>query len=238
MRHKFRSRFRALLNATAFILLIPVGSLAVQQTLFNVPSSDVLAPGKVYAELDASFRTVGPKFSSFVPRIIAGLGRGIEAGVNIAGNIQPGPDDTIVVPTVKWRAYDGGENGWIIVAGDNLFIPIRNQSFSIGNYAYAQFSKTLSNKMRVTAGGYHFSAGVVAQNAQRAGAQLGFEQIVNRGLTLAADWYSGKHALGYLTPGLIWKAHSKTTGYFGYSIGNRVMRGNHFFLFEIGLNLN
>jgi hypothetical protein len=229
----------ALISGAALILVNVTGSLAAaQQTLFNVPSSDTLERGKVYAELDASFKPIDPKFSSFVPRVVVGVGRRVEVGLNISGNIQPGPDATTLIPAIKWRAYDGGDNGWALVIGEDFFVPVRNRSYSAGNYTYAQLSKTFDGRTRVTAGGYYFSSGVVA-NAQRAGGQFGFEHIVNTRLTLAADWFNGKHALGYLTPGIIFKVHPKATGYFGYSIGNGgVTLGNHFFLFEFGVNVN
>ena len=38
------------------IVFIPSASVHAQQTIFNVPSTDVLDKGKVYAELDASLK--------------------------------------------------------------------------------------------------------------------------------------------------------------------------------------
>lgn len=210
-----------------------------QQTIFNVPSSDVLDKGKVYGELDVTFKPTDPRFSSFVPRVVVGTGGRVEVGLNITGNINPGLDSTTLVPAIKYKAYDGGKNGWAIVLGDNLFIPVRNKSYDVGNYVYAQASKTFSTKTRVTFGGYHFSDNVVAAGAQRAGGQFGFEQPITPRLGFAADWYTGKHAAGYFTPGFNFKPHPKVTGYVGYSIGNsNVSNGNHFFYTAIGINFN
>jgi len=207
-----------------------------------VPTTDVLDKGKVYVELDAAFKTNDSdavnKFSSFVPRIVVGVGGKVEIGLNVTGNIQPGADSTTIVPTIKWKPYDGKDNGWAFIVGNNLFIPVRNKSYDVGNYSYAAFSKAI-NKTRMTAGGYHFTKNVVAPNAQRAGGQFGIEQTINSKVTLAADWITGKHASGYFTPGVIYKPHPKVTTYFTYSIGNtNAGKGNHFFLFEIGFNLN
>jgi hypothetical protein len=210
-----------------------------QQTLFNVPSADVLDRGEVYGELDISFKPVEPKFSSFVPRIVVGVGGRVEVGLNLTGNVQPGADTTTLVTAVKWKAYDGGDNGWAFIVGNNLFIPVRNRSFNVGNYAYAAFSKTLATKTRVTAGAYHFTRGVVAPDAQRAGGQFGFEQPVTEKLTMQADWFTGRHANGYFTPGVVYKLTPKLTGYFGYSLGNsNVTRGNHFFYAAVGVNFD
>src|SRR5581483_708847 len=66
-----------------------------QQTLFNVPSSDVLPKAKVYSELDISWKptdnanNIVQSFSSFVPRIVVGAGGNTEVGLNVIGNIQP-----------------------------------------------------------------------------------------------------------------------------------------------------
>lgn len=210
-----------------------------QQTLFNVPSADVLDEGKVYFELDVSFKPVEPKFSSFVPRVVIGAGRGVEVGLNVTGNIQPGADQTTLVPTIKWKFYDGGENGWALFAGNNLLVPVRNKTYRAGNYAYAAFSRSFKTKTRITAGGYHFTPNVVAPNAQRAGGQFGFEQTVSDKFTAQADWFTGKHANGYFTPGIAYKLRPKVIGYLAYSIGNSgATRGNHFIYAEVGINFN
>ena len=62
---------------------------------------------------------------------------------------------------------------------------------------------------------------------------------VSKTVTLAADWFTGSHAAGYFTPGIIFKVGPSMTGYTGYSIGNQnVSAGNHFFLLELGYNFN
>jgi len=216
--------------------------VCAQQTIFNVPTTDVLDKGKVYVELDASFKTNDQtalkKFSSFVPRVVVGVGRNIEVGLNITGNIQPGADSTTLVPTLKWRFYQNEKKDVALIAGTNVYIPVRNRAYNIGTYSYVEGSKTI-NKTRLTAGGYVASKNVFAANAVRAGGQFGVEQTLNSKVTLAADWITGRHSSGYFTPGVFYKPHPKVTTYWGYSIGNTdASRGNHFFLFEIGYNFN
>jgi hypothetical protein len=230
-------------NFTFFIFtfLTFAASANAQQTIFNVPSSDILDKGKVYFELDATFRFdrtrgVG-KFSSFVPRVVVGTGGNVEVGLNVTGNINPGTDSTTLVPAVKWRVYNGEKNGVQIVVGDNLFIPVRNKSYNIGNYAYAQVSKTFKSKTRITGGGYYFTKNVVS-TAARGGGQFAIEQPITDKFGIAADWYTGKNAAGYFTPGVNFKPHPKVTGYVGYSIGNDNPRSNNFFYAAVGINLN
>ena len=67
----------------------------------------------------------------------------------------------------------------------------------------------------------------------------GVGTALNKKLTVAADWFTGKHAAGYFTPGLVFKVSPKVTGYAGYSIGNQnPSMGNHFVLLELGYNFN
>jgi hypothetical protein len=229
-----------------FALLLISGLFSMthaQQTIFNVPSTDVLDKGKVYGELDASFKpnnseTVN-RFSSFVPRVVIGAGGHVEFGLDVPGNIQPGPDTTTLVPTLKYKLYDGGnKNGFAVVVGDHLLVPVHNRAYRAGNYLYAEISKTFKSGTRVTVGGYDFTRHVVAA-ANRAGGQFGFEQPINKRVTFAADYFTGKHSAGYLTPGVIFKVTAKVTGYIAYSVGNQnPSRGNNFFLLEFGYNFN
>ena len=233
------------MKSFVFVIVILAFSFAAvsafgQQTIFNIPSTDVLDRGQVYGELDVSFKTNCEasvcRFSSFVPRLVAGAGHNIEIGLNVTGNIQPGADTTTLVPAFKWRPYHNSDKGWAIVAGDHVFIPVKNKSYNIGNYVYVEVSKSFKHGTRLTAGGYDFTKNVVA-GANRAGGQFGFEQTVNKYLNINADWYTGRHSAGYFTPGIAVKPHPKVTIYAGYSIGNGdAARGNHFFLVEFGYN--
>lgn len=235
------------ISISTFIFLIAIfaanaANTNAQQTIFNVPSTDVLDKGKVYGELDASFKVNNQRdvqrFSSFVPRVVVGLGGSVEIGLNIVGNIQPGADATALVPAIKWRFYQSEKKDVSLVAGTNVYIPVRNRAYNIGSYSYVNASKIFNEKTRLTAGGYFYSKNVVASSS-RAGGQFGVEYMVNNKLVLAADYITGKHANGYFTPGVFYKPNGKTTAYFGYSIGNSNPRGgNNFFLFEIGYNFN
>ena len=232
----------AMLVATWALLCGVFSASYAQQTIFNVPSTDVLDKGKIYAEVDASFKPTDSealnKFSSFVPRVVLGAGSNVEVGLNITGNIQPGADSTTLVPVIKWKPYQGKNNGVAVVVGDHVFIPVRNRAYNAGNYVYLELSKTFKSGTRVTAGGYDFTRDVVA-SANRAGGQFGVEQPLNKKISFAADWFTGKHSAGYFTPGVVFKVGPKLTEYAGYSIGNQnASHGNHFFLLEVGYNFN
>jgi hypothetical protein len=221
---------------TFFVLLLgTLGAASAQETVFNVPSGDILDRGKVYGELDITYQH-SEDVGGFTPRLVVGLGKRIEAGLNITGVSTSDPVQTTLSPIVKWKAYDG--NSWAFLVGDNFFIPVQNRAYDAGNYVYAELTRTWKSGTRVTFGGYHFTRHVVA-DAQRAGGQFAFEQPLSKRVTFATDWYTGAHALGFVTPGVIVKATSKLTLYGTYQIGNRgASRGNHQGLFEIGWNFD
>lgn len=225
---------------TSTVLFATAIFTLAQQTVFNVPTADVLDKGKVYVELDAAFKFNNQdalrRFSSFVPRVVVGTGGKTEIGLNITGNINPGADSTTLVPTVKHRFYQNKKEDLTLFGGTNLYIPVRNRSYKLGSYSYLAVSKTIK-KTRLTAGGFVASKNVFAPKAVRGGGQFAIEQTINERFTLAADWFTGRHANGYFTPGVIYKPHPKVTAYLSYSIGNAdAKRGNHYFLFEIGYN--
>ena len=222
-----------------FAAVAAINTASAQETVFNVPTTDVLDLNKAYFELDISAKPVEPKFSSFVPRFVYGVGHKIEIGVNLPGNIQPGRDALIAVPAIKWKVYDGKDNGWAVALADNLYFPVQNKSYNAGTFAYAIVQKTFSTKTRVGFGGHYFSKDVVKPDHDFFGAQFTFEQPVNDRLGFCADWFTGNHSAGYSTFGGYYKLTGKLTGYAAYSVGNiNVSEGNHFFYFEVGYNFN
>ncbi len=229
----------ALKKAVGFLrFLVLVGGLApAQETVFSVPSADVLDRGKVYGELDVTYRN-SDGASGYTPRVVIGAGHRIEVGVNLNGIVHPGDSQTTPTPTIKWKAYDGGDNGWVFLAGDDLYIPVQNRTYDVGNYVYAEFAKTWKTKTRATFGAYYFTPNVVAPG-NRAGGQFAIEQPVGNRVTVAADWFTGSTSVGYATPGVVIKLTHKLTGYFSYQLGNsQLSNGNHQLLVELGWNFN
>ncbi len=54
---------------------------------------------------------------------------------------------------------------------------------------------------------------------------------------MAADWYSGNNAMGYVTPGLSYKIGSEVTAFAAYQVGNHdLSQGNHSLLLIVGWN--
>lgn len=176
--------------------------------------------------------------ATFTPRLVVGIGHGIEVGMNFDGLSVPTLDQLEISPTVKWRLWKGKTSGWSFYVGDDLFFPVCKRTYDAGNYVYASFAKEWKHGTRIGFGGYDFTRKIVS-NANRAGGQFTLEQLINKRLTLAAEWYTGKNSAGYVNPGAIIKLNSKLTLYAAYQIGNAgVTTGNHQFLWEFGYNFN
>ncbi len=219
------------------LLVFPARSACAQETVFDVPSADILDEGKVYGELDGTLRPVD-FLATFTPRVVFGIGHGLEVGMNLNGLSAPELGELEVSPTLKWQLWKRETCGMSFYVGDDLFFPVRERTYNAGNYAYASFAKKWKHGTRIGLGGYDFTKNVVAA-ANRAGGQFTFEQQIGNRLTLAAEWYTGKQADGYVNPGAIIKLNSKITLYAAYQIGNSgVTTGNHQFLWEIGYNFN
>jgi hypothetical protein len=229
------------ISVSKFLLLLlivfPVCSASGQETVFDVPSADILDKGKVYGELDGTVRPVDP-MATFTPRFVVGIGYGIEVGVNFDGLSAPELGETVISSTIKWRLWKAKSSGWSFLVGDDLFFPVYQRTYNVGNYAYASLAKEWKHGTRIGLGAYDFTRKVVA-DANRAGGQFTVEQVINKRLTLAAEWYTGNTSEGYVNPGVIVKLTSKLTFYAAYQIGNSgITTGNHQFLWEFGYNFN
>ncbi len=219
------------------LVAFPVCCAYGQETVFDVPSADILDKGKVYGELDATVRVVAP-LETFTPRVVVGIGHQIEVGMNFNGLSAPTFDQLNVSPTAKWRPWKSAASGWSFFVGDDLFLAVHQRTHNAGNYAYASFAKEWKHGTRIGLGGYDFTRNTVG-SGNRAGGQFTVEQQVSQRLTLAAEWYTGNTAVGYVNPGAILKLNSKLTLYAAYQVGNAgVTAGNHQFLCELGYNFN
>jgi hypothetical protein len=234
-RSRYAEIFRILL--VLLVLFLPFRCAHAQETVFDVPSADILDKGKVYGELDGTVRASDPS-ATFTPRVVIGVGHGVEVGLNFDGLGAPDVGSLEMSPTVKWKIWNDVNAGWCFYVGDDLFFPVTMRTFDVGNYGYASFTKTWKHGTRVGFGGYDFTHEVVARG-NRAGGQFTFEQSIGKRVTLAAEWYTGKSSVGYVNPGAVWRLTSKLCLYTAYQIGNSlVTKGNHQFLWEFGYNFN
>jgi len=215
--------------------LLSGGRARAQSTLVNVPSTDVVAEKKVYAEFDFitdyAWRREG--FRTYVPRVVVGVAPNLEAGVNVSYTDGAGVQPIEVQPNFKWRFYRNESKGVAASVGCILYLPITHRrgadTFSM---CYSVLSKKFSGNYgtRATGGGYALISRQSGTGA-KGGAIAGVEQPLSGRVNFVMDWFSGQNRFGYVTPGFSFTTTSKSALYTGYSMGNHGRGNNALFAF-------
>jgi hypothetical protein len=207
------------------------GHALAQSTIFNIPTTDTVAKGKVYAEFDFLPQLPAPDGSRtyiYNPRVVIGVPHDVEFGVNLpiydttgAGSITK----AYIQPNAKWKFYSSDKSGVALAFGGVLNVPLnyRDDQDTWG-YVYGLLSKKFKGDFgpRFHVGGY----GAISNDTGRAfvgtrgGAILGYEQPISKRVSIVADWFSQKNTLGYFTPGLSITVPGNGLLNAGYSIGN------------------
>lgn len=203
-----------------------------QSTLFTAPTSDVQSRGTVYLEADfithfASYKDGG--YQTYGPRVVVGIAKNVEAGVNVFYTKSSGPEPIEIEPNLKWKFYENEKRGLAAAAGFVVTIPVthRRQAKMTGMF-YVVGSKTFPSDYgpRFTFGGYGL-VGPFEEGTSRSGFIAAVEQPITKKVAFVTDWFSGNNDLGYVTPGVGINFTPKTSLYTGYSIGNQG-RSNNF----------
>jgi hypothetical protein len=227
---------RRYLNLSAFGLLIVLIAtfqqhVNAQSSIFNVPTTDVLPPQKLYVEADyiahpASYEKGG--YHYFGPSIIYGVGRNLEVGLNAYYTRSSEPSMMELQPNAKWQFYHDEERGFAAAAGGVLFIPLKNRTTTNTRaLLYTTLSQQIKGKFgpRITTGIYSF-VGPMEEGETRGGILLGYEQPLHSKLTFVTDWYSGHNSFGYAAAAIGISLPKEQFLYVGYSFGNQG-RGNN-----------
>lgn len=237
-----RHRWRAGL-CLFFLLSVWLTVPTTAQTLiFNVPSTDVIAADKCYVEFDyyahlESLENGG--YHGFSPRVVKGVGKGVEVGVNLsfAKALTPG-QPVQISPNIKWQFYSNEETGVAATAGGIAYVTVKNRA-GMNDYAmlYANASKKFKGNYgpRVT-GGYYQLAGDLNGLGTTKGVLLGYEQALHSKVAFSLDWISGNNALGYLTPALTFNLPQNSIFFVGWLIGNQGRKNNYLY-FGYGITL-
>src|SRR5262249_50748954 len=102
-----------------------------QSTIFNIPSTDVVAKKKVYFEFDFISHLESQDnggFQTYVPRVVVGVGKGVEIGLNVASTVSAAPTVVYAQPNIKWQALASEEKGAARTFAATAFPPPRNPS--------------------------------------------------------------------------------------------------------------
>jgi len=213
------------------------GTARAQSTLFNIPSTDVVAEKHVYLEFDFVShleRHADGGFQGYVPRAVYGVGRHLEVGANVAFIDAEAPDQPVELqPNVKYQFYSNETNGVSAAAGAVLYAPASHRAGTdTFGLVYAVVSKKVKGRYgpRVTGGGYGL-VGRADGNGTLGGAVVGYEQPLHKRVSFVGDWLSGRNRFGYVTPGLSFTLPKSSALYAGYSIGNFGRKNNALFVY-------
>lgn len=203
---------------------------AAQSTIFNIPSTDTVAPGKGYVEFDYLLQLPKPdafQFQTFAPRALVGVTPKLEVGVNVGYTklADDGGSTTIVQPNAKFKFFADDDKGLAATAGIIGYLP--NHDGDKFGQIYGNVSKKLKSGTRLTGGAYAaLSCDACDGAANKGGAILGLEQPVTPTVSVVVDFLSGKNFWGYLTPGIsVVLPHSGLLN-IGYSIGTNELMGD------------
>lgn len=230
---------KSILSVFVVVLFLATSESAfAQSTLFNIPSTDVVAKKKVYLEFDfishlESHNDGG--FQAYVPRAVVGVGKRTEVGLNASFIDTLAPDQPVELqPNVKYQLYQGEGNGVTVATGGILYLPVSHRTGTdTFGMIYTVVSKQVkaSHGPRVTGGAYGL-VGRTDGSGTSGGAIVGYEQPLLPGkVSFVADWLSGKNRFGYATPGLSITVSKTSLLYAGYSIGNQGRKNNALFVY-------
>jgi hypothetical protein len=218
---------------SAIFVILSAQSALAQSTLFNIPTTDTVAKGKVYLEFDFQPQLPKPPAAdrqyTIDSRVVVGPGGNVEFGANMEGFVTPPITTLRFEPNIKWKFADDDNYGLAAAAGSILYAPLNHRD-TTDTFAlvYGNLSKKLNpgnSGPRFTAGPY----GVVTNGTwagPKAGALVGYEQPLHSKITFVADWFSGKNFLGYFTPGFSIMLSANSVFNAGYSLGNNSYHGN------------
>src|ERR1051325_2256951 len=208
-----------------------------QSTLMNVPSTDVVSAKQVYVEMDFITNYAWERgdngFQNYLPRTVVGVGKNIEAGVNVSFTHVPGGGEPIELqPNAKWQFYNNEGKGIAGAVGCIGYIPITHRS---GTRSIAQCYAVGSKQFKGTYGP-RFTGGAYALiNARdektKAGAIVAYEQPLVPNVDFIVDWFSGDNRFGYVSPGLSFTMPHDGSLSLGYLMANHGRGKNALFAY-------
>jgi hypothetical protein len=230
--------YRVFLLSFLLITVLFCGHVMAQSTIFNIPTTDTVSKGKVYAEFDFLPQVPGTPVSRtylYNPRVVVGVPGNVEIGVNFPtyNYRESGASQTsgYIQPNAKWKIYGNEDAGVAIAVGGLINTPLNDRDVQDNwGLLYGLVSKKIKSSDHGPR--FHFGPyGIVSANQDpskgpvsfygpRAGVILGYEQPVYKRISFVADWFSGKNGYGYFTPGASITLPGNGLFNAGYSIGN------------------
>jgi len=227
--------FSKILFFLVFYFFFSLKNLFSQQTIFNVPSADIVEKNKIFIQHESQFRTKNPdSFINTTNYLSYGVGKETELDATLFNLSSPSSNNLSLAIGFKnskkigYKLFKNIDSTLII----GSMIPISLNDNGVGNWTYAENSLYLNKtKTRVT-------GGVSYGTKQIFGKEIicflgGFEQKINDRINIIGDWYSKNHNLGIAALGLSYAAPENLTFYGGLQFPNNKTIGRQSVIFEI-----
>lgn len=228
--------FQLALFGSALPALFRCQSASAQQTIFNVPSASVTDKGKLFVQNEGQFRPYPPgEFYIGTQYQAVGVGANTELDLTMLNltapsthNLAMGVGFKSCIPIFKSRFP---KRDYKITVGELVPIQLQGDK-SCGSWTYAHVSGRLPRwRSRVT-------AGISAGTHQIFGRDVvcfvgGLEHDLTKNLDFQLDWFSGRHSLGLLIPGVSYAFPRDCTLYAGFQIPNYRENGRTGFVIEL-----
>lgn len=208
------------------------------QTVFNVPSADVMDKGHVFVQEEAQF-TPWETNNAFYSTTYGALGIGhntelstilYNVGSPATENISlaVGFKSAIPIPYLKEKFP---EREFKFTIGSSMLLGLEGNG--VGNWTYAHVSGRVPKvNTRISVGASYGGRQAFGENSVSMIAAV--EQPVTKKLSLLADWYSGSETwAGYLIVGGSYKLPRNTAIFAGYQIPNDYKIGPTGFVIEL-----
>lgn len=219
------------LQMILFILLCSIfllqSKVFAQQTLFNVPSADVLEKGQVFIQHESQFSN---NFGLFTNYASLGIGKYTELDLTLFGVGTKNIRNEVLGVGFKTALPIHKESETKFTFGN--VIPISLRGNGVGGYAYSHLSTRLRKlKTRFTSG---ILIGTTTLFGRDVVSYIGaIEQPITKKFGLQVEWHSGKHANGFLIPGFYYELLKDTVLWLGYQIPNNSTNGDDGFVLEL-----
>lgn len=229
-------KYRWAVTVLGGLACLAFSDVQAQQTIYNVPSADVTEKNQVFLEHESQFRAWAPGRYWYGTHYFSyGAGHYTELDASLynlsspaSGNLTLGAGFKTTLPLLP-KKFPRREIK--LTGGTQVLVSLQGKG--VGNWSYGHLS------VRVPRLNTRLTAGVSAGTSHLFGRSSvhfigGLEQPVTKRITLLADWYSGKHSIGFLTSGFSVAMPRQTTLFVGYQVpNNRKVAGGQGFTIEV-----
>lgn len=178
------------------VLIFAAPSIRAQQTIINVPSSEVLPAGDLILKDSNKYGPTNGN-SSIIPSMTLGIGRGMELTTGVGTTFNTG---TIVRNDIAAKKVWFLGNSTRLTVGGNI-TPYLNEHSRPDSFLYTHVSQRIKKTKTSITGGFYLNGQHSFPN--NAGLLIGLEQvIIPNKLRLAFDWLSTQDSYGRMGVGL------------------------------------